>query len=282
MLISAFISYLRAESGDDAKPMHNDFTGDGVTTLFQLTDFPVLEGSYVVQVAASQKTEGTDYTFDKQSGLITFAVAPANAAAIDVDFKYVQVTDTSWTRIISRVLADMKGEFFREVVDDDFEDTTADGLSVSAPTDCIDVVQWWYRTSDSSDWVLVGDRINWNYSKEANTLYLGRPFHGVYQTKLRYLKGYDLPSATTDTLDIQEDYEGVLQLGCLWKFYDYRLANRVNTDAKISQERTLTPLENLRNLSTHYYRLYLKEKGRKKPTKPGRLISNRLSAGGTP
>lgn len=284
MLYSAFITIMRNEARDYAKPMHNDMTGDGTTTLFQLSDFPVLEGSYIVQVAGVQKTEGTDYTIDRESGLITFASAPSAAAAVDVDYKFVNVTDSSWLTIINRVISDMQGEFFRDVTDDDFEDTVADETEKDAPDNCIDVVQWWYKTVDdpSVRWTLVGDTINWRYSKESNKIQMGAAFNSAYRTKLHYLKGYVLGDATTDELDMQTEYHGVLQLGCMWKYYDYRMSDRVNTESMITQERTLTPLENIRNLSTHYYRLYLKEKGRKKPTKPGRLISNRLPHGGTP
>lgn len=285
MLYSAYISKLRAEVRDLAKPMHNDMTGDGSTTLFQLTDFPVLEGSYIVQVASSQKTENTDYTIDRESGLITFAVAPSAAAAVDVDYKYAHLTDASWLTIINRVLSDMRGEFFREVVNDDFEDTVADEIEKDAPDECIDVIQWWYKTTDNPSvrWTLVKDAgINWRYSKESNKIHLGIGFNSAYRTKLHYLKGYVLGDATTDDLDIQAEFEGVLQLGCIWKYWDYRLADRVEVTTKVTQERTITPLENIRNLSTHYYRLYLKEKGRKKPTKPGRLLGNSVNGGGTP
>lgn len=282
MTYAQFITLLRSECRDYAKPMHNDMTGDGTTSLFQVTDFPVLEGSYIVQVAGSQKTEGTDYTFDKESGVITFASAPAAAAAVDVDFKFVNVSDTSWIAIINRVIMDLQGSFFREVVDDDFEDTVNGEMEKDAPENCLDVIQWWYKTSDdtSTRWTLVGDTLNWRYSKESNKIHLGVAFNSEYRTKLHYLQGYTLGDATTDTVDFQTEYMGVLQLGCMWKFYDYRLADRVNTETKVTQERTLTPLENLRNLSAHYYNLYSKEKGRKKPTKPGRLITNRLATGG--
>lgn len=55
MLYSDFITKLRAEAKDLARPMHNDFTGDGSTTLFATTDSPILEGSYIVKVDGTQK-----------------------------------------------------------------------------------------------------------------------------------------------------------------------------------------------------------------------------------
>lgn len=285
MTYAQFISKLRAEAKDLARPMHNDFTGDGTTTLFVVTDSPILEGSYVIQVNSVQKTEGSDYTLDRELGLITFASAPTNGHAIDIDYKYVHLTDSSWITVINRVLSDMSGEFFREIVDEDFEDSVADQLDYACATNVIDVIEWWYKTSTnaSENWTLVRDFSNWRYSADLNKLFMGRPFFTTgYKTKIHALKGYALGDETTDTLDIQDKYEGILQLGCLWKYYDYRLADRVETTTKVAKERTVTPLQNIQSLSAHYYKLYLKEKGRKKPTKPLRVLNNRLPNGGTP
>jgi len=285
MLYSQFIDRLRAEAKDSPKPMHNDFTGDGTTVIFAVTDKPVLEDSYTLIVNGVQKIEGTDFSINKEEGIITMASAPTNGHAITFDYQYVHLTNSSWITIVNRILSDMSGEFFREIVDDDFGDSVADQSAYSCPTRCIDVVNAWYRTSDNDQiaWRPIAEYTNWRYSADLNKILLGRPFSvSTYPIRLNYLKSYELGSVLNSTLDIQEKYEGVLQLGCMWKFYDYRLGERVEVTTKIAKERTITPLQNLQALSAHYYKLYLKEKGRRKPTKPLRVLTSRRPEGGTP
>ncbi len=287
MTYAQFIAKLRAEAKDLAKPMHNDFTGDGSTTLFIATDAPILENSYVLQVGGVQKTEGAgnDYTVDLQLGLFTLASAPAATADVDLDFKYVKANDATWLTIINYVLDDMEGEFFREVDDEDFGDSVADQVSYNGGTGYIDVVNFWYKTTDDASvrWKMVSEFSNWRYSKDLNKIFLGRPFNSDgYPLRVQALKGFTRGDEVSDTLDIPSQFEGVLQLGCLWRFYDHLLAERVNIETKISKERTITPLQNLQALSAHYYKLYLKEKGRKKPTKPMRILGVRNPQGGTP
>lgn len=283
MTYDNFITKLRTEAKDLIEPMKNTFTGDGEITLYKCTDFPIIENSYTVTVNGDIKTEGEDYDINLENGLISFYVPPDNEIPVVINYKFAHLTNTSWINIINKILKDMSGDFFREEYDDNFGKTEVEKYSYNAPEKCIDVVNWWYRTSQNSNWVMVNEYSNWKYSKDINKLFLGRPFYSNdYDMKLHYLKGYSIGSNLDDTLDIQEDYEGVLQLGCLWRYYDYRLSDKVEIDTKIVKESTVTSLTGLQNLSTHYYRLYLKEKGRKKPTKPLKILTSRNPQGGTP
>lgn len=117
----------------------------------------------------------------------------SNGKAVTIDFKYVHLTNTSWITIINRVLNDMEGEFFKEVTDDSFGNTVVDSIEYPAPTGCIDVVNFWYKTSNSADlnWNMVVEESNWRYSKDENIIHLGTPFHiSTYPLKLHYLAGY--------------------------------------------------------------------------------------------
>lgn len=53
-----------------------DFTGDGTTTTFTVTDKPKVIQSVIVDGAT--KTAGTDYQYNASTGVITFTSAPAN------------------------------------------------------------------------------------------------------------------------------------------------------------------------------------------------------------
>lgn len=82
-------------------------TGDGTTRIFQLIktytsgavtvtrtiNKPVQSGNQVTTVLAMylnavHKTEGTDFTVDYTTGLVTFASAPLNTVAITADFEF--------------------------------------------------------------------------------------------------------------------------------------------------------------------------------------------------
>ena len=65
-----------------------NFTGDGTTTDFNLANSPVQEGSVTVLVDSVELTEGVDYTVDYSNAVIQFASAPADGAAIQVDYIY--------------------------------------------------------------------------------------------------------------------------------------------------------------------------------------------------
>jgi flagellin FlaB len=63
-------------------------TGDGTTTQFTLANSPVVEGTLTVYVNAVAQTEGTDYTVNYATGVITFTTAPAAGDAITADYTY--------------------------------------------------------------------------------------------------------------------------------------------------------------------------------------------------
>lgn len=62
-------------------------TGDGVTTVFTLDNFPVEADSQNIYVDGVLKAETTDYTFVDATGAITFLAAPANTLAITATYK---------------------------------------------------------------------------------------------------------------------------------------------------------------------------------------------------
>ncbi|MCC6024247.1 MAG: DUF2460 domain-containing protein, partial [Thaumarchaeota archaeon] len=69
------------------------FTGDGSTTVFRLSSYPVVENSEIVTVNNVPQVRGTDYTIDYETGEITFTTAPASGARIAVAYS-VEVTST--------------------------------------------------------------------------------------------------------------------------------------------------------------------------------------------
>lgn len=62
-------------------------TGDGTETKFTLAWKPVKSGTEVVKIDGIAKARGTDYTIDYKTGVIIFASAPSNGAAVTVDYE---------------------------------------------------------------------------------------------------------------------------------------------------------------------------------------------------
>ena len=72
-------------------------TDNGTTTVFTLTNKPVIPGSQTVNVNAVAQTYGTQYTMNFDTGSVTFTTAPANTLAVTADYTYYSVTDLKIT-----------------------------------------------------------------------------------------------------------------------------------------------------------------------------------------
>src|SRR3990167_3598473 len=101
MLTSAFIETLRLAIGDLGLFTQDVWAGDAATLAFRTKDRPILDSLYQVYVYVGgswgQKIETTDYTIDKDTGMVTFVAAPAAGSAsgapsnlnVRLDYKYV-------------------------------------------------------------------------------------------------------------------------------------------------------------------------------------------------
>ena len=63
-------------------------TGDGSAQHFKLANVPIIAGSYTIYVDGTEKTEGTDYVLDIETGLLFFFTAPGNGLAVTADYSY--------------------------------------------------------------------------------------------------------------------------------------------------------------------------------------------------
>lgn len=84
---------LRREIGDSGTFARDEATGDGSTKIFYLSTQSVLGDSQSITVAGTAMAEPADYTLDDGIGRVTFAVAPANLAAIVIAYQAVRVPD---------------------------------------------------------------------------------------------------------------------------------------------------------------------------------------------
>ena len=73
---------LRAEIGDIARSFTDTFTGDGVTTRFQLSQAPVQ--GYTLQAFVNTTNVSSSVTIEEGVGILQFNTAPANNATIRI------------------------------------------------------------------------------------------------------------------------------------------------------------------------------------------------------
>lgn len=292
MLYSAQITNMRNQTGDTRRRVHVDWTADGATTIFQMPadTFPILDqaGTYIVKFAGTQKTEGTDYTLDKEAGTLVTSATQTNNTAITIDSSAVYLTDASWLAIINAVISSFGDDFWKEFTDDTNFLTTANMLSLSlvaSQPKCIAVYEFTERESSANQWKPVVEKCNWRYDRENNIIYLG--ISTAFTTtgkflKVRGLKTYTLGAAVSDTIDVQDRFFTILEYGCLARYWRWRYKSVIELVSKMTQEPSRTALQELIMLSDRFDRLYEAEKAKLKPQKPARIIPPVKNGGGTP
>lgn len=292
MTYATLIQNLRNQVGDLRRRVHVDWTGNASDTVFQMPQdtFPVYDvsGTYVVKVNAVTMTENTDYTLDKETGTLVFAVAPGNNIAVLIDSSAVYLTNDSWLTIINNVIYSLGDDFWKEFTDIASFTATANMLSLSlvaGQPNCIAVYDFQRRTSTSNDWAPVANDVNWRYDRDNNIIYIGvRDAFGTTGELLRIrgLKKYTLGTATSDTLDVQDQYLTILEFGGIARYWRYRYKSVVELVSKNVQENTRTPLQELIMLSDRAERDYERERGKLKPMKPAFFIPVKKEGAGKP
>ena len=291
MLYSAWISQIRAQVGDIKRRVHVDWTANGTDTVFQMPDetFPVLDDTmtYTVKVNSVVKVETTDYVFDKTTGTLTMVTAPTNGQIVEVDSIAVYLLDADWLQIINDVIKSLGDDFWKEFIDTSHT-ATANMLSlslVSGQANAIAVYEFQRRVSTSNDWTPVEESCNWRYDRDNNVIYIGirNAFTITGELlRIRGLKKYTLGTLVTSTLDLQDQYQTILEYGCIARYWRWRYKSVVELVSKMTQESSRTPLQELIMLSDRFDRLYEIEKAKLKPGKPARIIPPYKQGGGRP
>lgn len=292
MLFNTYISQLRTQVGDTPERKHIDWIGDGATTAFQmpLDTFPVLDqtATYSVKVNNALQTEITNYTLDKETGLLTMLAAPGNGISVTVDCFRVYLTDASWLLIVNNVTKSLGNDFFKEFVDTTNFTSTINMVSLPLTAfqpNCIAVYDFFYKPSINTDWTVIEEIGNWRYDSDNNVIYIGSrdSFSSTgLSLKIRGLKTFTLGVAVTDTVDVQDRYMTVIEYGAIARYWRYRYKSVVELVSKMTTEQSRTPLHELMMLSDRFDRAYEAEKAKLKPMKPVRIIPPFLVGGGRP
>ena len=291
MTYATFISQLRSQVGDTKRRVHVDWIGDGTTTVFKLPDetFPILDDTttYTVKLATVAQTETTHYTLDKVTGTLTMITAPTSGTALSIDNIAVYLLDVDWLQVTNDVIKSLGDDFWKEFIDT-AHTATANMLSlslVSLQANAIAVYEFQRRVATTDDWTSVEEDCNWRYDRDNNIIYIG--IRSAFDLtgellRIRGLKKYTLGTLVSSTLDVQDQYQTVLEYGCIARYWRWRYKSVVELVSKMSQEASRTPLQELIMLSDRFDRLYEIEKGKLKPGKPARIIPLYKQGGGRP
>ena len=110
MTVASWISKLRIELRDFGVIQRDLFDGDASTKNFILNHVPVLENSYTISIGGAAKVEDTDYTFDKDTGVISFTSAPASGSDnIEAVYKSVKVKDADYIQFMQDAINHLSG-----------------------------------------------------------------------------------------------------------------------------------------------------------------------------
>ena len=276
MLVSDFITKLRRFSGDFKTLTRDTWDGDGTTTVFRANNHPILEGSanITVRVDGVVKTEGTDFTLDRDTGLLEFTSAPASGSDnVTMDYYYFNVGDTEWLEIINNIVRDTKNDIWQDKVDETSLDSVKDADEYdldTISTNILGVIDVWAKKSAETEWkALPVLGINMFYHPERNTLVCRPSFSSSeFDLRIRYLEYYDELSATTDTFDIPTKYHNVFEYLCTAEYFDRLAARKAQETAARTKDITYTPAEVLIALARNYRNIGQEKLKRVKPIKP--------------
>lgn len=280
-IISALITQCRREVGDMPKSVSVQRAGNGLVNLFNVGKFPVVEGSYTVYVSGVAKTESTHYTFDLDNGDLRILSTPANGVTVKSDHKYAFWRDQNWLEAFNAGIDDLNARgFFRQVL----RDTTSIRLSAnvqvySGPTNAVDVYEFLVRSNYTTSGSLIKPSTNWSYQSDANQIVLGnKPTVGNY-TAVSYLRRLRTYNATSATIDVLSDWEGLVQKKAMADFYR-ALAGKIAKQGNATIDEGHFSFTNLRTMANDLDLEYDRLARSKKPTRPAKDIGFNSPNGG--
>jgi len=260
MTYETFIAKLRLELKDTDKIARDKWDGDGSTTLFMTNYKPIKDASYTVKIGGVEKTENTDYTIDKDLGLLTFTSAPASGSDnVEMTYRYQKLRDADYLEIINDGIDHFRWKFWKETEDTTTITTTKDqyNYDLSGLTDILYLIQVWYKTSSSATyWTAVSGLTNWKYLIRQKKLYVDPPFSSSsLPMKFRYLQSFTKGTTTSATLDIPDEWLLPYKYYVYARYYERLIPEKIHETAAITTQPSFAPAQLAYDISQKYYSL---------------------------
>lgn len=233
MTVAQFIDILRNFTFDHETLAQDKWAGDGATVAFRTSNRPIIDSSYDVHLYTGSwvlQTETTDYTLNKDTGILTFVSAPASGAGsgasdgknIRLTYKYAFLRDDEWLEIINNVIRKWRKKIWSQSEDSTTFDTVV-GTSQynldSISTEIIHVIDIFTKQSGDTDWQKITTSYDWTYHPETNKVEV-RPAFKVnnYDLRFLYLAGPAEVSTTGDTFTIDTDFHSAFEKACVAEY----------------------------------------------------------------
>lgn len=281
MIASALISECRREFNDVPKKVRVERNGDGVINIFNVGRFPVIEGSYAVYVAGSQKTETTHYTFDLDSGDLAMVSTPTNGQAVRSEHKYATWRDKNWVESFNKAIESLNARgFFRQVVrNTSIFRLSANVQAYSGPSACIDLYELLLSDNYTVSGNFIKPAVNWSYQQDANKIIIGNKPSVANRAAISYLRNLQTYAATSATLDILPDWKELVKMRAGANFYR-SLAGKIAKQGAATVDEGHFSFSNLRTMANDLDAEFERLAARKKPTRPAKDMQWQQSGGG--
>lgn len=253
MIYQTFIDKLRVELKDFGKIHDELFDGDGSTLNFNLNNAPIEDNSYTVKVGGVIQS---NYVIDKDMGVVSFAVAPANGSDnIEISYKSVNIRDEDYVEIINDAIDHWRWRFWKEAIDTSSITTVKDQYEydLSPLTNIIYLIQVWTKTSGTSEWNAIRSFTNWKWLGEEKKLFVDPPFSSSsLLLKFIYLKSLTKGSLGSDTLDIPDEWQQAFKYYIKARFYEMLLPEKIHETAAVSTIPNFAPAQLVWQLVERY------------------------------
>lgn len=248
MLYSDFLLIIRRELRDFDMLANDKFSGDATTLLFPLTHRNVKASSYTVYVGGVLKTETTDYALDKDTGYVTFVSAPTSGTDnVQVVYRYNKLSDQEYLDAINDGIDRWRWKFFKEVIDTTTIKTVKNQYEydLSILTGILKPIFVWYSANSTPlNWSAVSSFTNWQYLQNEGKLQVNPTFDvSGLALKIRYLKLPTKGTATSSTLDLNQEWLPAFKKYVKAQFYDRIVPERIMETGAVTTIPTYTPAQ---------------------------------------
>lgn len=279
MTYQTFIDDLRLAVGDLETLTQDKWDGDAATTLFRSSHRPILDDSYEVSISDVLKTETTDYTLNKDTGILEFVSAPASGTKnVKNNYKYAFLRDDEYITIINDVLKRWRRKIWVESVNETTFNSVADADEYdldSISTNIIWLINGWFKTSSATEWVAIGRDRNWEYWPESNKIILRPSFATAdYDLRLHYLATYNLGSTVGSTFEPNAKFHSAIRKACLAEYWERFASYLLRNTESFSKEMTFHPASEIMKQALQLRKLADVELALIKPRYPESQIRN--------
>lgn len=253
-LYSDVIADIRKENRDLKRRERDLFDGDGVSSVFILTKDCVVAGSYELRVSNALKTEGVDYTLDRDSGEIVMTAAPAAGNDnVAFTYQYVRATDEQYVDWLNDGLDHFRKKLWVEVIDDSTLTSTADANEIdlsSISSNVEAMVDVWFKDMANADtslpWATLSSVTNVSYLRGLNKLQISPPLPVTgWPIKVHLLRGFTKGSAVGDTFPVPDRFINVFKLYAKAEYLMAEAYKRLHDTTAVTKEETFVPSDRL-------------------------------------